>query len=65
MRRLEYEIFPFDVCFAYIDIQPKAAHLEVTKVMAQQLAASANAGFQYPLTGDELRMAYDYTPSRM
>jgi hypothetical protein len=33
--------------------------------MAQQLVMHANAGFQYPLTGDESWMAYDYTPSRM
>jgi hypothetical protein len=37
----------------------------VIKVMDQQLAIDANAGFQYLLTGDESWIACDSTPSRM
>jgi hypothetical protein len=43
----------------------KVTCLEVPKVMTQQLAMHANAGFQHRLTGDESHMACNYTPSRM
>jgi hypothetical protein len=43
----------------------KATRLEAVKVMGQQLAIYANAGFQHLLTGDESWMVHNDTPSRM
>jgi hypothetical protein len=47
---------------ASVDIQSKIMCIEVAKVMVQQLAIYANAGFQHLLTGDKSWMASDYMP---
>jgi hypothetical protein len=57
-------VFRFEVSHLLTSSQ-KAARLEVVKVMAQQLATHANAGFHHPLASDESWMASDYTASRI
>jgi hypothetical protein len=50
---------------APIDIQSKATHFEVAKLIAQRLTIHANVGLQHLLTSSESCLASDYTPSRM